>query len=162
MIIVQTSLLGSTMIVVAINFLKNGNSLKFLKAWFDNLLGTSFESGLRREMGLWILLGLIIAAVGIIFQYKTRTNEKEIQKLSHASVDPLILHIPTAPQFPYQQQPYGFPNSGYIPNGPYPHNGYPNNGYFSNNGHQNMPASGVNVVQNIGDSNAEDYQRVEN
>jgi len=113
-------------------------------------------------MFLLILLGIIIAAVGIIFQYKTRTNEKEIEKLSRAaSIDPLILHIPSAPQFSYQQ-PYGFQNSGYIPNGPYPHNGYPNNGYPLNNGSQNMPASGPNVGQNIGDLNAEDYQRVEN
>jgi len=57
---------------------------------------------------LFALIGIIITVVGIIFQYKNRTNEKEMQKQSMVSQDPMIVHVNVQPQIAYQQ-PYGAP-----------------------------------------------------
>ena len=115
------------------------------------------------------MLGILIAAGGIIFQYKSRKNEKEIEAIE--SQDPRLIHVNSEPQFS-DQQPYGFyDNNAYLQNGAFPQNDYtrpsyshndysrpgysqnvypPNNGYSSNNGDQNMPPQGYrypNLVQ---------------
>jgi len=148
MIIVQTSLLGSSMIVAAINLFKND---------------VNFEKGIFTDSILFFLIGLLVTIVGIVYQYKNRSNEKDMQKQSMVSQDPMIIQVNAGPQVAYQQ-PYGavgYPNNGYPAQG----YGYPPQNMPPQQGYANMPpqqgyGAQPNVVQSANDSG--DYQRVNN
>jgi len=152
MIIIQTSLLGSAMIVAAINLFKND---------------VRFAEGMYSDSILFFLIGLLVTIVGIVYQYKNKSNEKDMQKQSMVSQDPLVIQVNAGPQVAYQQ-PYGAvgysaQGYGYPPQQGYgqPQNMPPQQGYGQP---QNMPPQGYgaqpNVVQSANDS--ADYQRVNN
>jgi hypothetical protein len=143
MIIIQTSMLGSSMIVLAINMFKNG---------FD------FMAGMYDDSILFALIGIIITVGGVIFQYKNRTNEKEMQKQSMISQDPMVVHVGVMqPQVVYQQ-PYGAP----VYQQPYGAPVYqPVQGYQQQ---PQQPASGYAQMHptSANDSSSADYHQVNN